>query len=130
MTSCIQVKEWDRMKHALILDHIQGRVKETLLRALKSHLCLQAVNNHCSECRWERQEDLRVAFIDLETRGFLNIPSYKCEMCGDVISVEPEDVGCFPATPVQPVTWFGHGLLRAVSFCKGPKKISVQGTSF
>lgn len=126
LASYLQVREWNRMKHALILNHIQDRVREVFARALESHQCSQGA----SDCRWEASEDLKVAFIDLETRGFLNIPSCRCKLCGEVASVEPEDIGCFPATPSQPVTWFGYGLLRAISFIKKTKGISIQGKEF
>jgi hypothetical protein len=126
LASYLQVGEWERMKHALILNHIQDRVREALSRTLESHQCSQ----DASECQWEPLEDLKVAFIDLETRDFLNIPSCRCKICGEVASVEPEDIGCFPATPSQPVTWFGYGLLRAISFTKKTKGISIQGKEF
>lgn len=122
LASYLQVRNWETQKRAMILNHVQDRVREAFIRAKTLHKCCIS-----PECNWQQMEDLKVAFVDIETRGFLQVPSSKCNACEEVISVEPEDIGCFPATPAQPVTWFGSNIMFAARFAALRGGFSAEG---
>jgi hypothetical protein len=122
LASYLQVRNWEKQKRELVLNHVQDRVREAFIRAKTLHKCCSSSN-----CHWQSMEELKVAFVDIETRGFLKIPSSKCNTCGEAISVEPEDIGCFPATPAQPVTWFGSNIMFASRFAALRGGFSAEG---
>ena len=121
VTSIPHQAKWQAELQQIEMEHIRRRVEEV------AHLhscCRSAGHTDCLQCL---PEHANIVYISFSFITPLEIKQFHCSGCSEIVTVQPEQVGCSPQSFAAPTVWFNNLYLEQTKCLALDGDISTDG---